>query len=276
MIPSVLRTIAPVFRRCATRYLLLFLLLPLSTLEVIASDLQQATEQARSNIHAGASSQKKIDLIEEATQQLFSQYKNKLQQLESLNAYNRQLDQLVEQQRIEETRLAGELQRVVETQRKILPLIERMTFALEQFVALDIPFLPKERSERIKELKSLIQRPDISTAEKFRRVMEAYQIENEYGRTLEAYQGILLTEEQTKRTVNFLKIGRVILMYQTLNGEQTTLWNQETRTWQPLDASQFNTAEVKHAFQVARRQASPDLLMLPVPAPEQLIPEIAR
>ena len=155
-----------------------------------------------------------------------------------------------------------------------MTLIERMTFALEQFVALDIPFLPKERSERITELKSLIQRPDISTAEKFRRVMEAYQIENEYGRTLEAYQGILLTEQQTKRTVNFLKIGRVMMIYQTLNGEETALWNQQTRTWQPLDASQFSKAEIKHAFQVARRQASPDLLMLPVPAPERLVTEV--
>ena len=275
MIQPVLRATGPVFQRYATRYVLLFLLLPLSISEVVASDLQQATEQALTSIHAGALSQKKIDLIDDTTQQLLSQYKNKLQQLESLNAYNRQLNQLVEQQRIEEQRLEDEIQRVVETQRKILPLIERMTFALEQFVALDIPFLPKERSERITDIKSLIQRPDISTAEKFRRVMEAYQIENEYGRTLEAYQGILQTEQHTKRTVNFLKIGRVVMIYQTLNGEETALWNQETRTWQPLDASQFSRTEIKHAFQVARRQAAPDLLMLPVPTPHKIVLEVA-
>ena len=100
MIQPVLRHTGPVFQRCVTRYLLLFLLLPLSISEAPASDLQQATEQALTNIHAGALSQKKIDLIDDATQELLSQYKNKLQQLESLNAYNRQLDQLVEQQRI--------------------------------------------------------------------------------------------------------------------------------------------------------------------------------
>ena len=236
-----------------------------------AADLKQATQETLKNIRAGTLSQHKIDRIDDQTQQLLGQYKNKLQQLESLNAYNRQLSLLIEQQQIEQQRIEDEMQRVVETEREILPLIERMTLALEQFIALDIPFLPKERSDRIQQLKSLIQRPDVSSAEKFRRVMEAYQIENEYGRTLEAYQGTLLTTSQTaqptKRTVDFLKVGRVSLIYQSLNGEETARWDQQTRSWQPLNSAQFIKNEIKHAFQVARRQASPDLLMLPFPAP---------
>lgn len=238
----------------------------------MATELQQATQQSVNNIEAGAQSQKKIDQIDDQTQQLVSQYRNKLQQLESLNAYNRQLNHLVGQQQIEQRRLENEIRQLLETEREILPLIERMTLALEQFIALDIPFLPEERSIRITELKDLIQRPDISTAEKFRRVLEAYQIENEYGRTLEAYQGTLTSEQQVKRTVDFLRIGRVLLLYQSLDGEQTARWSQDTGNWLPLDETQFSKTEIKRAFQIARRQASPDLLMLPVPAPERIEP----
>ncbi|MBV1916011.1 MAG: DUF3450 domain-containing protein [Pseudomonadales bacterium] len=260
-------------RSSKNTYLLFSVLLTLFSPISTASDIHQATEQAQKNIDAGAQSQKKIDRIDDQTQTLFSQYKTKLQQLESLDAYNRQLQKLVSQQQFEQQRLDTEIQQIVETERKILPLIEQMTTAFEQFIALDMPFLPEERSQRVAELKRQIQRPDITTAEKFRRIMEAYQIENDYGRTLEAYRGPLLTQrdgEPLNRTVEFLKIGRVVLLYQTLDGQEAGLWNQTNGHWQIIESNQLSPSEIKHAFQVARRQASPDLLMLPIPAPEKI------
>ena len=273
MIYPVLRITGPARPRTSKTCLLLFsALLTLCSSIATASDIDQATEQAHRNIDAGAQSQKKIDQIDDQTQTLLDQYKTKLQQLESLNAYNRQLEKLIAQQQLEQQRLDTEIQQIVETERKILPLIEQMTLAFEQFIALDMPFLPDERSQRVTELKRLLQRPDITTAEKFRRIMEAYQIENDFGRTLEAYQGPLRTQhngESLNRTVEFLKIGRVVLLYQTLDGQEAGLWNQTNGHWQIIESDQLSPSEIKHAFQVARRQASPDLLMLPIPIPEK-------
>ena len=41
-----------------------------------------------------------------------------------------------------------------------------------------------ERRQRAANLKNLLDQPDVSVAEKYRRVMEAYQVETEYGHVL--------------------------------------------------------------------------------------------
>ena len=264
----------------------LALIAALSPSAVYATDIRQVTKQAMKTTDAGVSAQKNIDQIDDATQALISQHKGKLQQLESLNAYNRQLQGLIDQQQLEHQRLQDEIEQVIKTEREILPLIERMTLALEQFVSLDTPFLPDERANRITKLKQLIQRSDISTAEKFRTILEAYQIENEYGRTLEAYRGQLTSNPAStannteipseKRTVDFLKIGRVVLLYQTLDGEEAALWSQTSNRWVPITSDLISRSEIKHAFRVARKIAPPDLLMLPVSAPETTMREVSQ
>lgn len=279
MIYPILRNAYPARSLCSTTCHLLFsvtlaIALALLSSTTISSEIDQATQQAQKNIDAGARSQMKIDRIDDQTQTLLSHYKSKLQQLESLNAYNRQLQKLVEQQRIEQQRLDAEIEQIVKTERRILPLTEKMTTVFEQFIALDMPFLPEERHQRVAKLKRYLQRPNITTAEKFRHIMEAYQIENDYGRTLEAYRGPLVTEhdgESLNRTVDFLKIGRIALIYQTLDGQEAGLWNQANGHWQTIDSGQLSQSAIKHAFQVARKQVSPDLLMLPVPAPEKAV-----
>jgi hypothetical protein len=93
--------------------------------------------------------------------------------------------------------------------------------------------------------------------------MEAYQIENAYGRSIEAYTGDLELDG-TKRTVDFLQVGRVALLYQTSDRSETGFWDRDANTWQQLDDS-YRTP-VANAIKVARKQTAPDLLQIPVPA----------
>ena len=123
---------------------------------------------------------------------------------------------------------------------------------------MDIPFLPEERQFRVAELQTIMERADVSLAEKYRRVLEAYQVETEYGRTIEAYQDELELDERI-RTVNFLRIGRVGLYYLTLDGQQAGVWDEG---WRPLD-SQYRQA-IDKGLKVAKKQLPPDLLVLPV------------
>jgi hypothetical protein len=139
----------------------------------------------------------------------------------------------------------------------------RMIDGLDQFVALDMPFLPEERRERVENLRDLMSKADVTVSEKFRLLMEAYQIENAYGRSIEAYTGDLELDG-TKRTVDFLQVGRVALLYQTSDRSETGFWDRDANTWQQLDDS-YRTP-VANAIKVARKQKAPDLLQIPVPA----------
>jgi hypothetical protein len=141
----------------------------------------------------------------------------------------------------------------------------RMIDALSTFVSLDVPFLEEERAERILDLQKLMHRADVTEAEKYRRIMEAYQIENEYGRTIEAYRSTLARDDK-EVTVNFLRVGRIALVYQTLDESEAGVWNQDSRRWEPLEAS-FRSA-IREGLRIARKQTAPDLIRLPLPAPK--------
>jgi hypothetical protein len=117
-------------------------------------------------------------------------------------------------------------------------------------------------------LKELLNRADVSTSEKYRRILEAYQIEMEYGRTLDAYTAKLGTEGDA-RTVQFIRLGRVALLYQTLAGDETGYWDASQKTW-VADADYAR--DVKRALSVAKKEGAPDLVMVPVPAPVEVKP----
>jgi len=145
----------------------------------------------------------------------------------------------------------------------MLPLIRRMIESLEAFVALDMPFLLDEREDRIARLQDLLIDPEISVAELYRRVLEAYQIESDYGRTLEAWRGQLPAGEQ-ERVVEFLRIGRLMLFYQSLDGQEQGYWDTAAGRWQVLPAS-YRRA-LSNGIAIARNEQSPQLLRLPMPA----------
>lgn len=136
-----------------------------------------------------------------------------------------------------------------------------MIEGLSQFVALDVPFLAEERANRILDLQNMMDRADVSSSEKFRRVMEAYQVEMDYGKSIEAYPGLKKVDGQ-ERSVEFLRIGRTSLVYQTRDGSYQGVWNKQTRQWEELDASYKN--QISKGLQIAKKQLPPSLLMVPV------------
>ncbi|MBX9607884.1 MAG: DUF3450 domain-containing protein [Gammaproteobacteria bacterium] len=213
---------------------------------------------------AAAASQQKIDALDEQTQGIAAKYVQALADVDSLNKYNEQLARQVKSQDEEVGSLERQLDALQVTEREVQPLMQRMVDTLEQFVGLDTPFLLEERSKRVANLKDMMQQADVTVAEKYRRILEAYQIELEYGRTLDAYQGKLGEGDQA-RIVDFVRLGRVSLMYQTLDGSETGFWNQAKREWQRDDAY---AKSVRDALRVAKKIGAPDLLRVPVPAPQ--------
>ncbi len=213
-----------------------------------------------------ATSQVRIDQLSEQTRNALLEYRQAVTEADRLEQYNTQLERLVASQESEVDTVKGELAELAVVQREIFPLMTQMVSGLDQFVSLDLPFLPQERVERVDGLQQLMGRADVSTAEKYRRILEAYQIEIDYGRTLEAYRGIVEIQGQPV-TVDFLRFGRLALLYQTLDRNQTGAWDSDSGTWVAL-ADRYRQP-VANALRIARNQSPPDLVMLPVPAPKE-------
>ncbi len=233
------------------------------------SAAQQSVEDAiavqSTSIEASADVQRRIDGLDDATRQMLEEYRAAMSQISDLNAYNDQLERLVGTQRVELADYERQFNDIEITKRRILPLIVRQIDVLDEFVALDMPFLETERAMRIAELKKLMERPEVPTSEKYRRVSEAYQIELEYGHTIEAYEGELMQGNES-RTVNFLRFGRLGLYYMTLDGLEIGYFNNVTDQWEQLPNEYLQSLD--RAIRIARKQLPPDLVRLPVPAPE--------
>lgn len=253
-------------RRAGASWVVLTALLLTSAPTWAADPLKESIRIQESINQEGAKSQKKIDKVSDETQRLLSEYKLVLRKTESLRIYNEHLQRMVDSQNREIASLNRQLGEIEETNRGVVPLMARMVDTLEQFIRLDVPFLKEERTRRIEELRAMMDRADVTVSEKYRRVMEAYQIETDYGRTIEAYRAGLDLGNGA-RTVDFLRIGRIALIYQTLDGKEAGVWDNDSRSWKPLDNNQYKNA-ITQGLRIARKQAAPDLLKLPVKAPE--------
>lgn len=206
-------------------------------------------------------SQKKVDALSSETQDLVQDYRATIRKSDSLQTYNNQLAKLVKEQKESLNAIQRQLDNAEETQRSIVPLMLKMIDTLEKFVALDMPFLLDERQQRVTALKLLMDRPDVSQPDKYRRIMEAYQIEMEYGRTIESYKETVRVNG-SDYTVDLLRIGRLIMAFQTLDGELSGMWNKQTKKWDVLGKEYRR--QIKQGLQVAKKQAPPDLIELPV------------
>lgn len=225
------------------------------------SDLQQVVVAGKKINQSAKSSQQRIDSISEQTLSKLQQFKSVNKEVDGLNVYNKQMQQQIDNQMIELQQLATSMEQVSIIERQISPLMARMIDTLSQFVELDVPFLPKERSQRIASLNDMMSRPDVSVAEKFRRVLEAYQVEVEYGRTIEAYSG-LQTINGKELDVDYLRIGRVSLVYRSRDGQMMGRWDQASQSWLPL-GDEYSTS-INKALRIARKQLAPDLIVVPV------------
>lgn len=215
---------------------------------------------------AAVKSQVKIDKLAEETRSLLTDYKTVNKQIDGLKVYNARLQSQIDNQVRRISDIDESIANVTIVQRQMTPLVIRMIDGLEQFVELDVPFHIDERRQRVAFLRSNLDRSDVTIAEKFRQVLEAYKIENEYGRKIDAYKGSV-DIGGVERDVNFFRVGRVALLYQTTDTEVSGAWDQASKSWVQLDSGEYRNAIMK-GLRIARKEASIDLLKLPIPAPE--------
>lgn len=218
----------------------------------------------KKNLNMAKDSQKKIDSLSDQTQTMLQKYRQTLKQIENAKVYNNQLREIIKTQNEEKVSIKNQIEDLKDTAKGIVPLMVDMVKNIKAFVELDVPFLPEERAKRVADLESLLTRADVSTSEKFRRILEAYQVENEYGRTIESYRSIKMKDGK-EMTVDYLQVGRVALLYQTLDGKETGAWDQKAKAWVEL-GSEYKKS-VQAGIKMAKKQTAPQLVKLPIAAP---------
>ncbi len=230
-----------------------------------AAEVDNVISASQEKTRLSQASQNRIDQINNEIQKRLADYRGVIKEIDGLKVYNQQMEKQISNQGLEMQDLSESIDNVTVIERQITPLMLRMIDALKQFVELDVPFLLEERQDRVTNLEELMDVSDVAVSEKFRSVIEAYQTENEYGRTIETYKGELSIEGEV-REVEFLKIGRVGLYYQTMDGEHSGIYDQVSGDFVTLDDKY--RSQILQGLRIAKRQAAPDLLRLPVPAAE--------
>jgi hypothetical protein len=231
---------------------------------VFAQTVDQILEADQRRLNLAQQSQERINTVVEGTRSLEDQYRAINKEIDGLKVYNRLMTAQVEGQTATLEDIGLSMDQVDVINRQIFPLMERMIDGLEQSINLDVPFLLEERQGRVTDLKGIMERSDVSVAEKFRKVMEAYQIENEFGWTSEYYTQTLTIDDVT-RSFNMLRIGRIGLYFQSDDAKVTGRYDIANRQF-VIDDSARN--EIRKGLRMARQLIAPELISIPVPAAE--------
>lgn len=224
-------------------------------------------EQAR--ISANQKAQVQVDQVHKKTEALVTDYQNKLKIVDGLKVYNALLAKQLENQQSNIETIQATIANATVIERQIVPLLIRMLDGLEEFIRLDVPFAIDERDQRVAKLRGLMERADLTVAEKCRRVFEAFQIENDYGRTLEAYKGKLNLDNKSF-DVDYLRIGRVALLYRSAGNDRFGYWDHDSRQWVEVTESQFRR-NVDKGLKVGRQEMAPELITVPVSPVQEVL-----
>lgn len=237
----------------------LFALLAVTDAGAQSDAVSKSLDTVQRTQQASVASQQRVDQLDDQTRALLERYRSATWQTQQLNVYAQQLNELLSQQTAQLTSLHQQMADLDRAGEDLMPLMLRMTDSLEKFVALDLPFLADERRDRLANLKRALGDPQINAGEKFRRILEAYQIEVDYGRTLGVER-----IDVGGNTMDVLRVGRVALYALAPDGDDPKIWNPATKSWDALSGGA--RASIREGLKMAHELTAVNLLELPVPA----------
>lgn len=209
-----------------------------------------------------ATSQKNINASADNTLSMKAEIEQLQEEVKNLTVYRDHLARLVANQEQESGSLSMQIDGIKQTRQGLVPLMYGMIDGLKQSVSQDKPIRLAQRLERVEKLENMMSQADISDAEKYRRILESYQIELDYGIKLGTYSAVLTSSDSTELEADMLYLGRLSLVARSLDGKRYWVWKDNTKQWQELDKS-FGS-DIDKAYAIANKQIAPSLLTLPL------------
>jgi FtsZ-binding cell division protein ZapB len=157
--------------------------------------------------------------------------------------------------------LENQMEAMEKISEQLTPFLYGVYEKLVESVDQRLPFLQEERSKRLANLKKTLDDPQIVLGEKFRKVMEALFIEAEYGNTVEVYQEkIILGDEDV--LVNVLRLGRISLLFETLDQTTSGYFDLDENQWKALPQSA--NRDIRIAMEIGSKRRPADVVTLPL------------
>ena len=207
-----------------------------------------------------------LTAISSASAQTVDQaFARELKLVEGLKVYNDQLAKQLQAQQAAKGDILASIEDSKTLEPQIVPLMNQMLSALEKFIKADLPFHLDDRLESIGALQGLMVDAGASTSDRFRNIMDIYTVELEYGNTTEAYPA---TQDigGVETPVDMLRVGRLALYSQTKDQNTSYMWDRASGAWVELPSS--TNRNIRTAIKVAAKTVAPELLSLPISAPE--------
>jgi len=226
------------------------------------AQLDTALSIAKSSTAAAASSQRQVEQLDDQADNAVREYRAVLQQKDNIELFVAQQDIFRASQESEIASLRRQLGTVEQIKQGMSPMMLKMAAALEDSIRADLPFNINERLARIDSVKSVLGNPNISPAEQYRRVLNAYKIEVTYGMGIDSYEGAHPTK--AGNVVNFIRFGRTSLVYVSKDEKDIAIYNLETKSWDNLEGA--DAIQLRQATRIAKGEAAPGLVFAPVMA----------
>ena len=183
-----------------------------------------------------------------------------LQQKDNIALFVAQQDIFLQSQKSEIASLKRQLGTVEQIKQGMSPMMLKMAAEIEDAIKADMPFNLSERLARVERMKDTLADPDVSPAEQYRQVLNAFKIEVSYGQGIDSYEGMHPTK--AGNIVNFLRFGRVALLYMSKDESEVGRYNIETRTWDSLTGA--DAIALRQAVRISKGEAAPDIVYAPV------------
>lgn len=224
------------------------------------AQLESALNAAKASTSASAASQRRVEEADDAADTAAREYRAVLQQKDNIALFVAQQDIYLQSQKSEIESLQRQLGTVESIKQGMAPMMLRMTAQLEDAIGEDLPFNLNERTARIQDVKQVLSDPDVSPAEQYRRVLNAYKIEVSYGQGIDSYEGAHPT--RPGNVVNFIRFGRTSLVYVSKDESEVAKYNLETGEWDVLAGA--DALAMRQAIRIARGEAAPGIVYAPV------------
>lgn len=228
---------------------------------VMADPLNNIHKASGTIQKAAVKSQAKVDNIYGQTQELIAEYRSAIDEAEIMKVYNDHVARLVADQNTQVESFERQIASIDKTKQNVVPLMYRMIDTLEQFIKADVPFDTDKRLGRVEKLRELMVSSSVTTSEKFRQVLEAYMLEKDYSSTMVASQGTLNIDGRDI-SVDFARLGRIAYVAQSFDLKHAWVWDNNAKKWDELGDGYLKP--VKEVIRMARNQAAPDLVQLPI------------
>jgi septal ring factor EnvC (AmiA/AmiB activator) len=222
---------------------------------------QQVTQPVQRAVTIRQATQKQEEQWRDDQQKLSALYEKLQTEQEHLKTTRDELKESITDTHRRIADKEKQLAAIEQIRTRIEPFLHESLKALRQQIGEDLPFLPEERRQRAERLAELLEDPEVAISEKYRKVLEAWMVEAEYGNTIEVYQQTIAVENR-EMLVNVFRLGRISLFYQTLDHNGCGFFDVAAGTWRPLPDDYNRTLST--AIDIGTKRKPAELMSLPL------------